>query len=59
MQFGAMEPKSVTARKLNELVKRVEELEAVLAGKAEDKPAKKREKKADVDAVEPTEEASE
>lgn len=53
MQFGAMEPKSVQARKLNELVALVQELkaevEALKGGKQEEKPAKKAAKKAEED----------
>ena len=53
MQFGAMEHKSVQARKLNELVVLVQELkaevEALKGGKQEEKPAKKAAKKAEED----------
>lgn len=53
MQFGAMEPKSVHARKLNDLAKMVEELkaevEALKGGKQEEKPAKKASKKVEED----------
>lgn len=46
MQFGAMEPKSVQARKLNELVKMMEELKAEIeALKSEDAPKKASKKK--------------
>lgn len=46
MQFGAFEPRAVQAKKLNELVKAIEELkaevEALKGGKqVEEKPAKK------------------
>ena len=51
MQFGAMEPKSVHARKLNELVALVQELkaevEALKGGGQEDKTTKKAAKKAE------------
>lgn len=63
-EFGAMEPRSVTARKLNALVKRVEELEAALSNsgatqkeetkQVDEKPTKARAKKADPVAPEPT-----
>lgn len=53
MQFGAMEPKSVQARKLNELVALVQELkaevEALRGSKQEEKPAKKAAKKVEED----------
>ena len=53
MQFGAMEPKSVQARKLNELAALVQELkaevEALKGGKQEEKPTKKATKKAEED----------
>lgn len=53
MQFGAMEPKSVQARKLNELVALVQELkaevEALKGGKQEEKPTKKAAKKVEED----------
>lgn len=57
MQFGAMEPKSVHARKLNDLVKMVEELKAeveALKGdkQVEEKPTKRASK---VKAEEPAE----
>lgn len=45
MQFGAMEPKSVHARKLNELVKMVEELKAEIEAMKQEEAPKKASKK--------------
>lgn len=58
--FGALEPRALTAKKLNLLVARIKALEEALSGvgeKAEEKPSKKKEKKADATVV--AEEASE
>lgn len=43
MQFGGFEPRTVTARKLNDLVKMVEDLQAEVAAlkQQEEKPVKK------------------
>lgn len=50
-RFGAVEPRAATARKLNALLERVAALEEALLNKAEEKPAKKPAKKAEVEEV--------
>lgn len=50
-RFGAVEPRAATARKLNALLERVVALEEALLNKAEEKPAKKSTKKAEVEEV--------